>query len=327
MSLEKELYEIVKLHFGPNGSNYAHDLMEADPDIYRRILKYGLNALPIEDDEIFRGRSDEDIIKYFVPKKLKDQMIYVGHSSGTTGQRVSVPWLETTLEIAVDWFRENFNLYKIPRNRDILAYGPSGLFEEYIKRLATKMGCNAIVETNEDFGELKRCFDDPKKRDETAREIIEGTILPNLLSNKNIGVLVNLAPVFDILDIGLIRNVDTIIIGGFGTTHSEYWRLKRKYRHKIFLECYGNIFWSWAFGCDDEGYRDFYPPPFLRFEVVEPYTSRKLNYYDYGQVVFTRCTPELLIRLRERDAAMLIPPRKTFRVNGVRDVKPLSEII
>jgi len=344
MPIYKEFQSIVDLHFGPDGSQYAHELGES---VHKNILEKGFSALPIEDDIIFRKDSALDVIKYFMPQCLitggikkmeggptiqylitssdgREQTLHIGQSSGTTRKRISVPWLDSTFETAMANFEANFRRYGISAN-PIFSYATDGLFELAMNRIAQRLGSHAIVKFYHDLGQLKRLMDDPERKDSEVKQIIDTVIKPVLHSSSRIGTFVTFPPILEALDERMLEGVETGIIGGFGTTHETYWNLKKKYKGN-FAECYGNILWTWAFGDDSEGRRDFFPPPFLRFEIVKPNTNENLGYYQFGQVVATRCTPELLVRWKERDAAMLIPPREPFKDDGVRDVKPLSKL-
>ncbi len=326
---DKHMKEMVELHFGPDGSQYCKDLQERFPSInFRKDIGTMEDRihLPVETDDTIRAHSAE----YFVPRSIlrEKKEMYYGMSSGTTGPRKTVPWLKDTFDAMMDWFEWNFSIYGVKKGRDLLTYGPSGLFQRSMESVAHRLGARDMHVLNDNLGELKKLFADEKTKVKVARHIYETELKPILEKNDNIGVIITLGPIICEVDLDDVPDDTAFFIGGFGVNEREYEHVKRKFDGRLLKECYGNILWTWAFS-PAKGYkREFYPNhPYVTFDVADIDDSKTiLPYGEEGQVITTRLTRDMFFRWKERDIAKLIRPKGQFDWNGVSDLGPLKKM-
>jgi|SRR3989344_4217798 len=320
------IQEIVELHFGSDGSEYCNDLKSRFPNIdFKKDIQTPEDRihLPIETDELVRSND----FQYFIPRKIlkENRELYFGTSSGTNGPKKNIPWLKGTFNTMMDWFEWNFSFYKIDRSKDILSYGPSGLFQQAMNALSERLNVRNFHVTNDDLGELKKLFADESIREEIARLVYERDLLPIIEKEEAVGNIISLGPIIYQIDPDTLPSYTSFFIGGFGVSQKEYENLKVKYKGRTLKEFYGNIFWTWSFSPGQEGYlREFFPPyPYVMIDIMDSQTGKMSSYDERGQVVGTRFTQDMFFRWKERDSAYKIRPKDQFTWNGVRNVGPL----
>lgn len=317
---------VVTLHFGPEGSEYAHDLLKKGVRPEDLCTLDDCRAiLPLEKDGIILEHDSE----YFIPKKLlkeEPQKLVSGRSSGTTGPQKTVPWHADTVGKVMEWMDWNFDRLRLPRGRDLLYVGPNGLFQDGMEAIAARRGGKGVPVILDNLGEVKKAFSAPESRRGMAAYIAD-KIVAAMKNENNVGTVVSLGPPLEYLkEMGDISKVDAFVVGGFGTTPEEYRKLKHQYDGKVLQETYGNIFWFWAFNTDDAGGNLNYSPqyPHFSFDAVDPDTGKSVGYGNEGQVAGMRITKELLFRWKERDAGILLRGTEEMPWNGIKNIRPVS---
>lgn len=323
---------VLEIHFNPeNGSPYwIEKEKNLGIDVRSEIREYkDLHKLGFSKEEDLKNRPSED----FIPKKYPKKEFDMGESSGTTGAKKTVPWLNEISEKIIEFYNFNLDLNDFPKNINWFSAGPSGIYESHMESVAKKRGGLFFFSPINPRGFKTATKKELKRRIKpTTEDLIEKEM------KEEIEILTSSPSFFSMFMNNLEMNnkelhkkikekTKGMIVSGTSLNPKNYQKIDEIFENPKLVPMYSNIFWGPALNPNQEKYNlEYFPPePFVSFEVVDPETKKSVDYEERGQLLVHRIDkgffwPNHL----ERDSVVKINPKEPYEWSGVKDVKPLS---
>ena len=273
-------------------------------------------------------------LRHFVPRSLHRfwHRMIVGQTGGTTGHGAWTAYFEDEFHNAfIAPFSAAAGHTSFSRQSDWLYIGPSGphVIGKVVRELARSVGSADPFSVDFDPRWAKKLPPDSLAFSRYFEHVIEQAMA--VIANQSVEVLFTTPAVLHRLASRMSQTqrseIRGVHYGGMALANTDLAHFQRSiFPNAVHLSGYGNT----LFGCcmeisaapDRE--LDYYPfGDRLLFEVLDD-QGHPLEHGSTGQVCFTRLDQSMLIvRMRERDEAMLLPPPLDapagFRQCGVRN--------
>jgi phenylacetate-coenzyme A ligase PaaK-like adenylate-forming protein len=336
--LDAHVREMVAFHFSDEtGSPFWLDFKKnLDFDPRSRIKTFGdLSCLGFFPDEWLRCRDP----RVFVPKAFADKPIYVFETGGSTGVPKS--------RINIEDFRLDYTAFSatlpdkfFPKGADWLEVGPSGprRLRLAIEHLAqVRGGICYMVDLDPRFVIKLIKWGEMAMMERYKQHVIDQA-LTLIKAHPTIRCLFTTPKLLEALceKISLEKaGITGVFCGGTEMTPQFHrFAVEELCGPSVhFAPTYGNTLMGLAVGkprVPEDKYAVIYYPPAPRavIEVLDPRdTSRTVAYGETGRVCLTTMTKEFFMpRFLERDQGEREAPSASFPYDGVRNVRPFSEL-
>ncbi len=336
--LDAHVREMVAFHFSDEtGSPFWLDFkktLDFDPRV--RIKTFGdLSCLGFFPDEWLRCREP----RIFVPKAFADKPVYVFETGGSTGIPKS--------RINIEDFRLDYTAFSatlpdkyFPKGSDWLEVGPSGprRLRLAIEHLAqVRGGICYMVDLDPRFVIKLIKWGEMAMMERYKQHVIDQA-LTLIKAHPTIRCLFTTPKLLEALceKISLEKaGITGVFCGGTEMTPQFHrFAVEELCGPNVhFAPTYGNTLMGLAVGkprVPEDKYAVIYYPPAPRavIEVLDPRdTSRTVAYGETGRVCLTTMTKEFFMpRFLERDQGEREAPSAGFPYDGVRNVRPFSEL-
>jgi phenylacetate-coenzyme A ligase PaaK-like adenylate-forming protein len=327
----------MEWHFSPTtGSPYwlkrARSL-EFDPRADVKRFE-DLALFPNVTDELRDVRAHDLIPRGYGPDP---DVVGVFESGGTTGAPKRIVMLRDWWDRMHAWQVAHLDARGVPRNRDLLALFPSGphMVGQMMRSQAAALGgLSFAIDMDPRWVKKLIAAGKADEADAYAEHLIDQAAF--VLQTQDIGVLMSTPPLLERLArrealVDLVRQkVQAIWWGG---AHMDA-DTRHLYRTEVFPGVvldggYGSTMVLGAaserLDLTDDDPCIFDPfSPYVTFSVVDPGTSRPVEYGERGQVVMNHVSRSFLLPNNlERDMATRIRPPEGFLGDSVADVTPV----
>ena len=336
--LDAHVRETVAFHFSEeSGCPFWLDYRKKlDFDPRTRIKTFAdLSLLGFFQDEWLRCREP----RVFVPKAFANRPIYVFETGGSTGipkSRINIEDFRLDYEAFSATLPDKF----FPRGADWLEVGPSGprRLRLAIEHLAQfRGGICYMVDLDPRFVIKLIKWGEMAMMERYKGHVIDQA-LTLIKAHPTIRCLFTTPKLLEALceKISLEKaGITGIFCGGTEMTPQFHrFAVEELCGPNVhFAPTYGNTLMGLAVGkkrLPEDKYAVIYYPPAPRavVEVLDPKdTSRTVGYGETGRVCLTTMTKEFFMpRFLERDQGEREPPSEGFPYDGVRNVRPFSEL-
>jgi phenylacetate-coenzyme A ligase PaaK-like adenylate-forming protein len=335
--LDAHVRETVRWHFSPDtGTPFWLDFArQLDWDPRTEIQTYAdLDRFGFFQDEWLRGGP----VRRWVPKALASKPIYVFETGGSTG----VPKSRINIEdfrIDYEQFSDTLPDDAFPPGSDWLMVGPSGprRLRLSVEHLAQHRGGISFCVDLDPRWVIKLLKNRQMDQVEAYKRHVIDQALTLLKAHDNIRCLFITPKLLEALaeKISLKKaGIRGIFCGGTEMTPQFHrWVREEVLDGVYFAPTYGNTLMGLAvhkpFDLADDYAIIYFPPrPRAVLEVVDPdEPTRVVGYGETGRVRLTTLTKEFFMpRFLERDEAEREPPCERYPWDGVRNVRPFSQL-
>jgi phenylacetate-coenzyme A ligase PaaK-like adenylate-forming protein len=335
--LDAHVRETVRWHFSPDtGTPFWLDFArQLDWDPRTEIQTYAdLDRFGFFQDEWLRGGP----VRRGVPKAHASKPIYVFETGGSTG----VPKSRINIEdfrIDYEQFSDTLPDDAFPPGSDWLMVGPSGprRLRLSVEHLAQHRGGISFCVDLDPRWVIKLLKNRQMDQVEAYKRHVIDQALTLLKAHDNIRCLFITPKLLEALaeKISLKKaGIRGIFCGGTEMTPQFHrWVREEVLDGVYFAPTYGNTLMGLAvhkpFDLADDYAIIYFPPrPRAVLEVVDPdEPTRVVGYGETGRVRLTTLTKEFFMpRFLERDEAEREPPCERYPWDGVRNVRPFSQL-
>jgi hypothetical protein len=336
-SLDSHVRDIVRWHFSPDtGTPFWLDRARTlDFDPLTTIQSYAdLDRFGVFQDEWLRGGP----VRRWVPRAYATKPVYTFETGGSTGIPKS--------RVNIDDFRIDYELFSatlpdahFPKGGDWLMVGPSGprRLRLAVEHLAQHRGGICFSLDLDPRWVIKLVKSRQMDQVEAYKRHVIDQALTLLRAHDTIRCLFITPKLLEALaeKISLKKaGIRGIFCGGTEMTPQFHrWVREEVLEDVYFAPTYGNTLMGLAmhkpFDPTDNYAVIYYPPvPRACLEVVHPNDPmRVVEYGATGRVRLTTLTKEFFMpRFLERDEAEREPPCDAYPWDGVRNVRPFSEL-
>jgi len=336
-ALDAWVREMVSWHFNPETGcpfwlDYAKKL---DWDPRKEIQRFDdLARFGFFEDEWLRGGP----VRRWVPKAYADRPIHVFETGGSTGvpkSRISIEDFRLDYEMFSDTLPSEF----FPKGSDWLMLGPSGprRLRLTVEHLAQHRGGICFCVDLDPRWVIKLLKRNELEEAERYKQHVIEQALTVLRAHPNIRCLFATPKLLEALceKISLKKaGITGVFCGGTEMTPQFHrFAVEELLEGAYFAATYGNTLMGLAvhkpFDPRDNYAVIYYPPaPRAMLEVVDPENpERVVEYGESGRVRLTTLTREFFMpRFLERDRAEREPPCELYPWDGVRNVRPFSQM-
>ena len=335
--LDAHVRGIVQWHFSPEtGTPFWLDFAEKlDWDPRTAIQTYAdLDRFGFFQDDWLRGGP----VRRWVPKAYAEKPIYTFETGGSTG----VPKSRINIEdfrIDYEQFSDTLPDDAFPPGSDWLMVGPSGprRLRLSVEHLAQHRGGISFCVDLDPRWVIKLLKNRQMDQVEAYKRHVIDQALTLLKAHDNIRCLFITPKLLEALaeKISLKKaGIRGIFCGGTEMTPQFHrWVREEVLDGVYFAPTYGNTLMGLAvhkpFDLADDYAIIYFPPrPRAVLEVVDPdEPTRVVGYGETGRVRLTTLTKEFFMpRFLERDEAEREPPCERYPWDGVRNVRPFSQL-
>jgi hypothetical protein len=329
LMIDEHLCEILALHFHPHhGSRYWLARQESlGFDVCDRVRSVGdLSLLGLMESHQLSQQSVWD----FVPQGMQQDrsQFLTAETGGTTGDPVPTVYFRKDFEAAfVLPFVEVAKQINFPSGGEWLFVGPTGphIIGKAQRRLAEEMGAPDPWCVDFDPRWVKRLTPGSFAAKRYVDHVIDQSAA--ILRRETISVLFTTPPILQrigqLLTDSEREQISGVHYGGMALSAEKINDFREQFPQAVHLSGYGNTLFGCALEVADTQRHsvDYFPRgPRLLFDVLcnaEDQTEKQAE-EKYGQLVFHRFDRSLLlVGMKERDWATLIPPSESARQAGL----------
>lgn len=345
VDIETYLQSVMELHFHPEyGTPYWLDReSELGFDPRGDITSVGdLSKFPDADEEALRSSE----FRYVTPQYYDVTNLDISNSSGTTGQKKSMPYGRPVTDDIAEWYAWHVG-QRSSTDGDWFAIGPYGLYERHLVGAANACGqachfvgieskrlkkqASVLQEMTSGVGGFVRSLPDllsgvkgiPRFEAtlEAADDIISSQSFTHLASG--IGIPQRLYPKLEAKGPTDPADVETILLSGGHIPKEEREELASLYPNASIVPMYATSFTGACIDHPDTDHVAYYPmAPSAFLDVVGD--SGQVPVEERGRVAIHRVGADFLWPMQvERETARREPTRDPFAWNGIADIHPL----
>ncbi|NOZ39547.1 MAG: long-chain fatty acid--CoA ligase [Planctomycetes bacterium] len=328
-TIDEHLREMLALHFHPqHGSRFwlaRQSVLGFDVCDRVRCVD-DLSLLGFMESQQLAGQSVWD----FVPQGMQQdrRQFLTAETGGTTGDPVPAVYSHEDFEAAfVTPFVEVATQIGFPTGGQWLFVGPTGphIIGKAQRRLAEEMGAPDPWCVDFDPRWVKRLTPGTFAAKRYVDHVLDQAAAT--LRREEISVLFTTPPILqrlaELLDDSQRERIGGVHYGGMALSAEQINYFREQFSQAVHLSGYGNTLFGCALEVEDTQRQsvDYYPrSPRLLFEVLcddEEHSERQAD-EKFGQLVFHRFDRSmLLVGIKERDWATLIPPNAAARQAGL----------
>lgn len=346
LTLDGYLQAVMDLHFHPDhGTPYwldREDDLDFDPRTDVRSLA-DLSKFPTADEQALRNAE----LRYITPKYYDVTDLDISNSSGTTGQKKSMPYGRPVSEDLAQWYTYHVG-QRGPTDGDWFVIGPYGLYEHQLDSAARAAGqachfvgiepkylkkqARVVKQMTSGLGgflrslpELPTGLKGLARMEATiaaAEDIISAQSFRHMASG--IGIPQRLHPLLEEKGPTDPADVETLLMSGGHVPKSEREELRSLYPNASIVPMYATSFTG---ACIDHPHTDhvaYYPMAPAAFLDVVDEDGQPVAGGDRGRTAIHRVGADFLWPMQvERETARREPPREPFDWPGIANIQPL----
>jgi hypothetical protein len=346
LDIDTYIQAVVDLHFHPEyGTPYwldRSDDLDFDPRAEINSIS-DLTKFPPADEEALR----DSPLRYITPQYYDITEIDISNSTGTTGQKKSMPYGRPVSDDMGEWYAYHVS-QRSPIDGDWFAVGPYGLYEQHLVRAAN--ACDQVCH----FVGIKPKF--LKKQGRVLQEMTDGLggflrSIPNLTAGlkgmarldatisaaedivttqsfqhmaSGIGIPQQLHPILETKGPTDPADVETLLMSGGHVPEETRAELAQLYPNASIVPMYATSFTG---ACIDHWKTDhvaYYPMAPTAFLDVVDQDQQRVSTGERGRTAIHRVGADFFWPMQiERETARREPARDPFCWGGIAAIEPL----
>lgn len=346
LDIDEYIQAVVELHFDPEyGTPYWIDRMDdLDFDPRSEINSVSdLTKFPPADEEALRDSQ----IRYITPQYYDVTDIDISNSSGTTGQKKSMPYGRPVSEDMGKWYAYHVS-QRSPIDEDWLAIGPYGLYEHHLVTAANTCGqachfvgieskflkkqAGVLQEMTGGIGGFLRSLPDLKaglkgmaRLEATisaAEDIVTSQSFQHLASG--VGIPQQLHPILEEKGPTDPGDVETILLSGGHVSKERRNELAELYPNAAIVPMYATSFTGACIDHWETEHVAYYPMAPAAFLDVVDENDQRVAEGGRGRTAIHRVGADFFWPMQiERETARREPARDPFDWGGIASIQPL----
>ncbi|MFB6299723.1 MAG: hypothetical protein ABEH65_05630 [Halobacteriales archaeon] len=345
VDIETYLQTVMELHFHPEyGTPYWLDReseLGFDPRTDITSVE-DLSKFPEADEEVLRSSE----FRYVTPQYYDVTNLDISNSSGTTGQKKSMPYGRPVTEDMAEWYAWHVD-QRSSTDGDWFAIGPYGLYERHLVSAANACGqachfvgiepkrlkkqARVLQEMTSGVGGFMRSLPDLKSglkgiprfeaTLQAAGDIVASQSFTHFASG--VGIPQRLHPKLETRGPTDPKDVETLLLSGGHIPAEEREELASLYPNASIVPMYATSFTGACIDHPDTDHVAYYPmAPSAFLDVVSD--GEPVSVGERGRTVIHRVGADFLWPMQvERETARREPARAPFEWNGIAEIQPL----